>query len=182
MVAAEEISTARPVALKVIFLDNPRLEPNHVDILRQEFTLMSRLHHPNIVKIDRTIEDSVRHQVVIAEEICLGGTLIEELQGVDSNDDRMLNVIFKQLFLALEHMHSRNVIHRDIKPENIIFRYPHADWNEHGAIPVLIDFGMAVEYRPESPEKTLMGSKGLSPCLVNRQPFELPHMPPDVVQ
>ena len=98
VVAAEEIATGRTVALKVIFLDNPRLEPDHVSILRQEFSLMSRLSHPNVASIECVMEDPVRKQMAIAEEICLGGSLVEELQGADSNDDRMLRIIFKQLF------------------------------------------------------------------------------------
>jgi serine/threonine protein kinase len=161
VVEAEEIGTGKTVALKVIFLDNPQLEACHADVLRQEFTLMRRLSHPNIVSIDCAIEDLVRKQVVIAEEVCLGGTLLDELQGVDTNDDRMLSIIFKQLSQALAHMHQRNILHRDIKPENIIFRFEHADWNERGAIPVVIDFGMATEYREGQPQTGILGSAGV---------------------
>lgn len=148
------------MALKVIFLANPRLEAEHVAVLRQEYRVMSRLAHPNIAKIDCVMEDRLRKQVVIAEEICLGGTLLEELQQADTNDERMLVVIFKQVFRALEYMHRRGVVHRDLKGENIIFRHPLAQWNERGACPVLIDFGMAVEWRPSSPLRGLMGSPG----------------------
>lgn len=160
MVAARQIHTGETVALKVIFLANPRLQPEHVSVLRQEYRVMSALSHPNIAKIDCVMEDRVRKQVVIAEEICLGDTLLEELQQADTNDERMLVVIFKQVFRALEYMHCRGIVHRDLKGENIIFRHPHAEWNERGACPVLIDFGMAVEYKPSKPMRGLMGSPG----------------------
>jgi serine/threonine protein kinase len=210
--AAQQADTGKFVALKVIFLGNPRLDSDAVEVLRQEFALMGRLNHSNIVKIDCAIEDRVRRQVVIAEEICAGGTLLDELQHTDTNDDRMLVVIFKQLFSALEHMHARGILHRDIKPgvlthaglmslwtsswarscpqpatmgtrtgsaglvfcrsaritskrvpalaENIIFRHEHKHWNDRGAIPVVIDFGMACELRPRQPQRGLMGSPG----------------------
>ena len=84
----------------------------------------------------------------------------QRTQIADSNDDRMLIVIFRQLFAALEHMHARGVLHRDIKPENIIFRHPHGVWNSRGARPVIIDFGMATTYSAARPVTGLMGSPG----------------------
>ena len=128
--AATQHDTGRQVALKVIFLDNPNLEQEHVDVLRNEVKLMAALSHPNIVKIDCAMEDKARRQMVIAEEMCLGGSLTDELQAAealpaaerDCNDDRMLIVIFRQLFSALQHMHGRGILHRDIKPENVVFR------------------------------------------------------------
>lgn len=122
---------------------------------------MGALNHPNIVTIDCVMEDKLRKQVVIAEEICLGGTLLEELQGADTNDERMLVVIFKQVFQALAYMHSHDIIHRDIKPENIIFRQPRRNWVDEGAIPVLIDFGMALDFTPAKPIRGLLGSPGV---------------------
>jgi len=45
----------------------------------------------------------------------------------------------RQLFLAVEHMHSYNVVHRDLKPENILL-----DQNE---ILKVSDFGFATIVR-----------------------------------
>jgi serine/threonine protein kinase len=162
VVAAKQRDTGKTVALKVIFLADPRLEPEHVKILKGEFRLVGTLNHPNIVKIDCVMEDKLRKQVVIAEEICFGDNLLEELQGADTNDERLLVVIFKQVFQALDYMHCHDIIHRDIKPENIIFRHPRSGWAEEGAMPILIDFGLAVEYRPSKPLRGLLGSPGAS--------------------
>lgn len=65
--------------------------------------------------------------MVIVEEIAAGGTLLQELIHADTNDNNILVHVFRQLFMALAHLHDPVagcccIIHRDIKPENIIFR------------------------------------------------------------
>lgn len=57
----------------------------------------------------------------------------------------MASIIYS-LGLALEFIHSNNVIHRDIKPDNIVFNY-------HGS-PSLTDFGVA--YVSDTSEKPLI--------------------------
>jgi serine/threonine protein kinase len=72
-----------------------------------------------------------------------------------------------QLFSALQHIHSKNIVHRDIKPENIMFRAAAEKWPQVGAVPVLIDFGMSQLIKPGSaPVTGLMGSPGAlqPPC------------------
>lgn len=51
--------------------------------------------------------------------------------------DKDANAIVKQIFEALEYLHSKNICHRDIKLENIII-------NEKTKQIKLIDFGFAV--------------------------------------
>ena len=70
-----------------------------------------------------------------------------------------------QIFSALEHAHSKNIVHRDIKPENIMFRAPASRWSHVGAVPVLIDFGMSQQLKPGgAPVKGLLGSPGATSC------------------
>lgn len=97
VVAARSNETGRRVALKVVFLDNPGLKKEHADVLRAEVVIMKQLKHTNIVRFDNIIYDSVRKQLVIAEEILLGGTLTDEmLHGANCNNDRLMAHIFKQ--------------------------------------------------------------------------------------
>lgn len=84
----------------MVFLDNPGLKKEHANVLRAEVNIMQRLKHPNIVSFDSIINDPVRKQLVIAEEILLGGTLTDELlHGSNCNNDRLVAHIFKQVWL-----------------------------------------------------------------------------------
>jgi serine/threonine protein kinase len=97
VVAAISKETGRRVALKVVFLDNPCLKREHAEVLRAEVSIMKKLKHTNIVSFERIIDDPVRKQLVIAEEILLGGTLTDELlHGTNCNNDRLVAHIFKQ--------------------------------------------------------------------------------------
>eukprot|EP00892_Ulva_mutabilis_P004565 jgi/Ulvmu1/2480/UM137_0006.1 len=174
VVAATQRDNGRRVALKVVFLDNPRLNETHAAVLRDEVAIIESLAgHPNIVTFDCVMEDPVRRQFVIAEEILLGGTLTEELgAAAANNDDRLLAHVFKQLLSALAHMHAAGVVHRDLKPENVMFRWQAAEWAEQGALPVIIDFGMSTRYERHGPPVVgLLGSPGfVAPEVIEGKP------------
>lgn len=165
VVAATQRDNGRRVALKVVFLDNPRLSEDHATVLRDEVAIIEALRHPNIVTFDCVMEDPVRRQFVIAEEILLGGTLTEELGAAAlNNDDRLLAHVFRQVLSALAHMHDTGIVHRDLKPENVMFRSAADEWAHSGAVPVVIDFGMSTRLRSGGPPVVgLLGSPGVIP-------------------
>lgn len=57
-------------------------------------------------------------------------------------DIRTLMLIFKQMLMRIEFIHSRHIIHRDVKPENFLIGIKS---NSH--IVYLIDYGLAKVYR-----------------------------------
>ena len=55
--------------------------------------------------------------------------------------------MIKQLCLALNYMHTKNIMHRDLKPENLL-----CEKNDDGKIIIkLTDFGFATYFDPAKP-------------------------------
>lgn len=93
---------------------------SNIDVknLRREVEINLALDHPNILKMFGYFYDSVKVYFVMeyAGKGDIWRTLRQNGRFVES---KTANYI-KQICLALEYMHGRNILHRDIKPENIL--------------------------------------------------------------
>lgn len=103
----------------------------------------------------------------IVSEKCDGGEVFEKLCVQKKFDEVETVDIARQVFSAIEYVHSVNIIHRDVKAENFLF-------SGDGQVK-LIDFGLAV--RLTSPNEfltTVVGSAHyLAPEMV-RQKYSKP--------
>ncbi len=107
----------RDVALKIL---RPDQDSNTVAIQRfeQEVAAMSRLAHPNTVRVfDYGVtEDGIWYY---AMELLSGSTLLELVRDQGRLDAVRAVPIALQIARALSEAHAQGIIHRDIKPENI---------------------------------------------------------------
>jgi serine/threonine-protein kinase PpkA len=122
---------SRLVAIKV--LTSTRFA-NTIAVRRfiKEAQTISRLHHPNIVRIIGTGKANDLHYMVME---FLPESLKQRIRARKQIGLQESLAIVNQIASALFYAHGKGFIHRDVKPDNIMFR---AD-----GTPVILDFGIA---------------------------------------
>lgn len=118
------------VALKVIE------DRGNLDRLLVEPDILSRLQHDNIVRLYDYFVD--RRRVVLALEYIRGIDLKAYLAKRGSLSPNETCELLRQMALALDHAHGRDVVHRDIKLSNIL-----VEERPGGVRYVLTDFGVS---------------------------------------
>ncbi|OMP00972.1 hypothetical protein COLO4_12241 [Corchorus olitorius] len=130
---AREVETGRMVALKKVRFDN--FQPESIRFMAREITILRRLDHPNIMKLEGVITSRFSSTIYLVFEY-----MEHDLAGLSSCPDikfteAQVKCYMKQLLLGLEHCHLRGIMHRDIKASNILV-------NNQGILK-LGDFGLA---------------------------------------
>jgi serine/threonine-protein kinase len=141
---ARQRSLGRDVAIKM--LKDELADPQAMEMLRVEATIMGRLEHPNVVPVHAVGLDGAGRLLLVMKRID-GAPWLELLRDTDHprwavlaprKEDRLdahLSVL-TQVANALELAHQRGVIHRDVKPENVLL-------GPHGEV-YLADWGVAL--------------------------------------
>ncbi|XP_024974974.1 probable serine/threonine-protein kinase At1g54610 isoform X1 [Cynara cardunculus var. scolymus] len=144
---ARDLRTGRMMALKKVRFDNSN--PESVSFMAREITILRKLDHPNIVKLEGIITSRVSSSIYLVFEY-----MEHDLAGLLSSpnirfSESQIKCYMRQLLKGLAHCHSRGVLHRDIKTSNILV-------NNEGQVKIA-DFGLA----------NLLASKSRQP-LTNR--------------
>ncbi|MBM4282825.1 MAG: hypothetical protein FJ137_19430 [Deltaproteobacteria bacterium] len=129
------------VALKLLHAKDPRWE----NFFRKEFEILSRLHHPNLVRVFDFAPAPDLGSWYFTQELVVGKPLLDTLAG--KKIDEVL-ALFVEICRALEFIHGHGVLHRDLKPANILVQ-SHADPGERVRV---LDFGLWRELDP-TPQK-----------------------------
>ena len=128
---ALDMRVSKIVALKILrseFVGDRELEN-----LREEFTVLASLPHPNIIKTyDCAKTDDLLY---ITLEYVEGRSLAQILtEGKPLDLDAAIGIV-PQVGMALDYAHRNNFVHRDVKPANILI-------SKDGRV-LLSDFGLA---------------------------------------
>lgn len=125
---------------------------------KDEATLLSKLKHPAIVNYQEAFVLKERQYLCICMEFCENGDLFSHVQKLIERKSKacasskilMDDVIcvdwLVQVALALDYLHSNNILHRDIKMQNIFLSRPLKEFNSDGSAKFFVklgDFGVA---------------------------------------
>ncbi|XP_062206842.1 uncharacterized protein LOC133908722 [Phragmites australis] len=131
----------QPVAVKFIRQPDDEEDAELAAQLEKQFstevTTLSRLNHPNVIKLVGACSSPPVFCVIT--EFLSGGSLRAFLHKLDHKSLPLDQIISISLNIAhgMEYIHSQGVIHRDVKPENIIF--------DGEGCAKIVDFGIACE-------------------------------------
>ena len=109
------------------------VKKNQISHTKTERTMLEKLKHPFIVKLNYAFQDSKK--LYFLTEFLQGGELFFHLRKNSGFKEKEVRFYMCQILLALEYMHNNNYIYRDLKPENILI-------DKDGNIK-LTDFGLS---------------------------------------
>lgn len=113
---ARHILTNNEVAIKII--DKTQLNPNSLEKLFREVSIMKILQHPNIVKLYEVLETDKTLYLVM--EYVNNGEVFEYLVKNGRMKENIARQKFRQIVSAVQYLHSKKIIHRDLKAENLL--------------------------------------------------------------
>lgn len=117
--------------LKKAFL----VKNNHLKYAISEANILKKSEHPFVIKLHYSFQTPDNLYMVL--DLCSGGDLAFHLTKREMFDENEAMFFMAEVVLAIEYIHSLNVIYRDLKPENILI-------DSEGHIK-LTDFGLAKE-------------------------------------
>ncbi|VDP02566.1 unnamed protein product [Soboliphyme baturini] len=163
-----EKKTGKEYAVKIIDLSSEKATEEETKELRlstlREISILKMVAgHKNIIELHDFYE--VPSFLFIVFELARGGELFDYLTRVVTLSEKKTRHIMRQLFEAVDEIHSKNIVHRDLKPENILMV-------DDDTIKVT-DFGFAYCLKPQEKLFDLCGTPGyLAPEVLKTSMYE----------
>ena len=128
---------------------------NHLKYAISEANILKRATHPFVLKMHYSFQTPQNLYMIL--DICTGGDLAYHLGIREIFEENEAMFFVAEVLLAIEYIHSLNVVYRDLKPENILVA-------SDGHIK-LADFGLAKEgiTKSNSKAKSFCGSPAYLP-------------------
>lgn len=157
----------KKLAIKI--LANPNADRNEVNSFREEYYILKKLSHPNIINVYEL------GCVITSDDdgISYGSFFftLDYFEGISLDnivfDPGQLNELIKQICSVLFYLHQSNYIYYDLKPENIL-----VDFNAQVPEIKFIDFGFA-EHLPDTQNYQPKGTaQYIAPEILKKQPHD----------
>ncbi|KAH6783094.1 AGC cGMP-dependent and protein kinase kinase family protein [Perilla frutescens var. hirtella] len=94
------------------------IRKNAVESILAERDILISVRNPFVVRFFYSF--TCRENLYLVMEYLNGGDLFSMLRNLGCLDEDITRVYIAEVVLALEYMHSLNVIHRDLKPDNLL--------------------------------------------------------------
>ncbi|KAF8644118.1 hypothetical protein AX16_008647 [Volvariella volvacea WC 439] len=104
-------------AMKVLRKDD-LVRLRQVEHVNAERYILSRLHHPFVVDLFSTFQDSLN--VYMLMSYVSGGELFTHLRRAQCFTTDVTRFYLSTIVLAIRYLHSFNIVYRDLKPENLL--------------------------------------------------------------
>jgi serine/threonine protein kinase len=147
-------------AMKV--LSKKKIFDNHLTKYAvTERNILSYIHHPFIVSLRFAFQTTTKLFLIM--DYGYGGDLGHVLQKEKTFTEERAKIYLSEILLALEELHSHDIIYRDLKPDNVVL-----DKDGHA---LLTDFGLSKERVADfSLSLSFSGSIAyLAPEMISRQ-------------
>jgi len=103
------------VAVKIV---DKNLVKHKPEMLKNEVEILLAIQHPNVIHLYDLFDTSEHLYMVM--ELVTGGELFERIVEREQYSEEDAKEVMRQLFDAIEYIHSKNIVHRDLKPENLL--------------------------------------------------------------
>lgn len=144
------------IALKVI--PKSRIaKPSQRMKIDAEIQIQSSLEHAHIVKLLHNFEDNIKICLVL--ELCERKSLTSLLRQHGQVPQPEVSSIVRQVTLALQYIHGKDIVHRDLKLGNILL-------DDNGSAK-LGDFGLAMYWKKAKPGNICGTPNFIAPEVLN---------------
>ncbi|KAL7087119.1 hypothetical protein ACP275_13G046400 [Erythranthe tilingii] len=114
---ARKRSTGDVFAIKVLKKAD-MIRKNAVESILAERDILISVRNPFVVRFFYSF--TCRENLYLVMEYLNGGDLFSLLRNLGCLEEDMARIYIAEVVLALEYLHSLNVIHRDLKPDNLL--------------------------------------------------------------
>ena len=103
--------------MKVLAKENVE-KKNQEKHVKVEKNILSEIDHPFVIKFKGSFQTDKKLFFIL--EYCPGGELFNLLAKKRRFSEDQARFYSAQIILAIEHLHSKNIVYRDLKPENVL--------------------------------------------------------------